>query len=325
MIIDIHNHFYPMSYIESLRENKGYASVKYDSQGRLIIQYEGDYNIIVRSHIDISDRLKVMDKFGIDMQVLTLTTPGVERENIDVALGLARKTNDDFSDIVEKYPDRFSALAALPLQAPELAVEELRRAVIDLGLKGAIIFSNINGKPLDLKEFWVIYEEAARLDVPIFIHPTSPINLRFMEDYRIVPIFGFTVDTSLAVLRLILSGVLEKYPTLKVIAAHVGGVLPYLIGRIDKCFQMYPESKQNISNPPSYYMKNIYVDSICYDQKILEFVYKSLGSDKIMLGTDYPHQITDIEKAVERVKNLNIPGEDEENILSKNAIKLFKL
>jgi aminocarboxymuconate-semialdehyde decarboxylase len=325
MNIDVHNHFYPPQYIEELKIGGGYASIDFNGHGNLIIRYEGDYNVVVKPHIDVLERIKVMDKYGIDMQILTLTTPGVEREPVDRGVKLAKIVNDSFSEIVEKYPDRFRALAILPLQSPEMALEEFRRAILDLGLNGAIIFSNINGKPLDSREFWPIYGEAERLGFPLFIHPTSPINFKFMEDYRIVPMFGFPVDTSLAVLRLILSGVMERFPSLKIVVAHLGGVLPYIIGRIDTCIQAYPEAKKVINKPASAYLKNIYFDSICYNNNILKFSCGFLGANKIMLGTDFPHQITDIENAVWRVKQLGVSGEEEKMILGENAIKVFKI
>jgi len=325
MNIDVHSHFYPSQYIEELKMGGGYAYIEFDEYGSMIIKYEGDYNVVVKSHIDVLERIKVMDKCGIDMQILTLTTPGVEREPVDRGVKLAKIVNDSFSEIVERYPDRFRALAILPLQSPDIAVEEFRRAVLDLGLNGAIIFSNINGRPLDSKDFWPLYGEAEKLGFPLFIHPTSPVNLKFMEDYRIVPMFGFPVDTSLAVLRLILSGVIEKFPSLKIVVAHLGGVLPYIIGRIDTCIQAYPEAKKVIDKPASAYLKNMYFDSICYNNNILRFSCDFLGADKIMLGTDFPHQITDIENAVWRVKQLGIGELEERMILGENAIKVFKI
>jgi aminocarboxymuconate-semialdehyde decarboxylase len=230
MNIDFHNHFFPEAYIKELKKEKGYAEVKTDSQGRVLIYYSGDYNIVVGPHVDIKQRIEEMDKYNMDMQVLTLTTPGVERETAKRGIHLARVANDIFSDIVGKYPDRFVALATLPLQDTKASVDELRRAVKDLGLSGGMIFSNINNKTLDLKEFWPIYEEAVKLDVPLFIHPTTPIDLTGLIDYRLVPMLGFTLDTSLAVTRMIYGGVFDKYPSLKVVASHLGGTLPFLVG-----------------------------------------------------------------------------------------------
>jgi aminocarboxymuconate-semialdehyde decarboxylase len=325
LIIDFHNHFYPNAYIKELKREKGYATVSTDEYGRLLIHYTGDYNVVVGPHIDIDHRIKDMDRHGIDMQVLTLTTPGVEREAPERGIKLAQLSNNGFSEIIEKHPDRFTALATLPLQKASAAVEELERAVNDLGLKGAMLLSNVNGKPLDATEFFPVYEKAVKLDVPLYIHPTSPINFQGMEDYRLVPIMGFGIDTSLAVLRLVFSGYLKKLPDLKLAASHVGGIFPFLRGRIETGFKAYPECKVNISEPPSVYLKEIWMDSIIYDEDVLMSALAFSGSEKIMLGTDHPHQIGDIQNAVERIKSLNIPEHEKELILGDNAGRLLKL
>jgi aminocarboxymuconate-semialdehyde decarboxylase len=325
LIVDFHNHFYPKAYIDELKSWKGYASVSKDEKGRLLIRYTGDYNIVVGPHINLEDRIKAMRKYEIDLQVLTLTTPSVEREVPTRGIRLAQLANDGFGEIVEKQPDRFAALAALPLQDPEAAAIELERAVRERGLSGATLMSNANDHPLDSEKLMPIYEEAAKLDVPLFIHPTSPLNHTAMDDYRLVPILGFGVDTTLAVLRLVFSGVMKRVPNLKLVAAHLGGVFPYLRGRIETGFNAYPECKANISEPPSHYLKKIWMDSLCYDQDILMSSLAYSGADKILLGTDFPHQITDIEKAVQRIRQLNVSDEEKQKILGENAAKLLKL
>ena len=325
MIIDFHNHFYPEAYIEELKRGKGYASVTRDDQGRLLIHYTGDYNIVVGPHIDLQERLDAMDRHGIDMQVLTLTTPGVEREKPERGIRLARLANDGFGEIVEEHPDRFTALATLPLQAPEAAAVELDRAVEECGLRGAMLMSNVEGQPLDSGRFMPVYERAVKLDVPLYIHPTSPINHAAMEDYRLVPILGFGVDTTLAVLRLVFSGVLKRLPRLKLAASHLGGVYPYLRGRIDTGFHAYPECKVDITEPPSRYMKRVWMDSIIYDEEVFMSAYAFSGPEKIMLGSDFPHQIGDLENAVDRIMRLAICDEEKEKILGGNAAKLLKL
>jgi len=323
--IDFHNHFYPKAYIEELGRGGGYARVGRDELGRLLIHYEGDYNIVVGPHVDIDERLKAMDGCGIEMQALSLTTPSVEREKLERGIRLARLANDGFSEVVEEHPDRFVALAALPLQDPEASAEELERAVRDLGLRGGALMTNVAGRSLDSEEFMPVYETAVRLDVPLFIHPTSPINSSAMGDYRLVPMLGFGVDTSLLVLRLVFSGVLERLGGLKLVASHLGGVFPYLRGRIDTCFNAYPECKVNISKPPSTYLKRIWTDSIIYDQDLLRSTLAFSGADKVVLGTDHPHQIEDIAKAVGRIEELNISDDEKDKILWKNAAKLLKL
>jgi len=325
LIIDFHNHFYPRAYLDELKRAKGYASIETDRQGRLVIHYAGDYNIVVGPHIHLEDRLNAMDRCRLDMQVLTLTTPGVEREEPERGIRLAELTNDEFGRIVEKYPNQFTALATLPLQKPDAAVDELERAVEECGLKGAMLLSNVNGEPLDSKRFIPIYEKAVKLDVPLHIHPTSPINDAAMDDYRLVPILGFGVDTALAVLRLVFSGILERLPGLKLVASHLGGVFPYLRGRIDAGFQAYPECKVNISKPPSHHLRQIWMDSLCYDQNVLMSTYAFSGAEKIVLGSDFPHQIADLENAVERIKQMKIGDDEKEKILGGNAARLLKL
>jgi aminocarboxymuconate-semialdehyde decarboxylase len=324
--IDFHNHFYPDAYIRELNSTIGYAKVSADRNGQQVIEYKGDYNIVVGPHVRIEDRLEAMDKFDIDAQVLSLTTPGVERESPGRGVRLAKLANDGFRTVCEKYPNGFRALATLPLQDPGSSLDELDRAIRDLGLKGVIIFSNLNGRHLDSEELIPIYEKAARLDVPIFIHPTSPVNFAGMEEFRLVPILGFTVDTSLALLRLVFSGILDRVPNLKSVMAHTGGVFPQIRGRIEIGYNAYPECKVNISHPPSYYFRrNVWVDTVCYDRDVLMSSLAFLGSGRILLGTDFPHQISDMENAVRRVKSLEIDDKDKEGILGANCARLLKL
>jgi aminocarboxymuconate-semialdehyde decarboxylase len=325
-VVDFHNHFYPKGYIDELkRSTNGYASITKDSQGRLLVNYTGDYNVIVGPHVVLDDRIPAMKKCGIDMEVLTLTTPGVEREKTERGLRLARLTNDGFGEIVDKHRDTFAALATLPMQDPEAAVEELERSVNDLGLRGAMIFSNANGKPLDSKEFVPLYEKAEHLGVPLFIHSTSPLNSAYMDDYRLVPLLGFGVDTSLAILRLLFSGIMERVASLSIVATHTGGVFPYLRGRIERGYEMYPECRENISKPPSHYFKKIWLDTVCYSEEVMMSSYSFVGGKKMLLGTDFPHQIHDMDKAVQRVRNLSITEEEKEMILGKNAMELLRL
>ena len=325
MIIDFHSHYYPEAYLSELKEGKAHASVEKDREGRLLVRYTGDYNIVVGPHVDLGERVKAMDKSGIDIQVLTLTTPGVEREEPEQGTKLARLTNDEFGRIVEKHSDRFTALAVLPLQDPAAAVAEFERAIEVCGLKGAMVPSNVNGQPLDSDVFLPIFEIAAKLNVPLYIHPTSPINQTAMDEWRLVPILGFGVDTTLAVLRLVFKGVLKRWPTLKLVASHLGGVFPYLRGRIDRGFEAYPECRVNISEPPTHYLKRIWIDSICYDSSVFMSSYAFSGPERILLGTDFPHQISDLERSVERINQLEISADDKRRILGANAKELLRL
>jgi len=325
MKIDVHNHFYPAPYLKELEKGDTQARLERGKGSIPHLLYAGDYNILVEGHRVIEHRLKDLDRTGIEMQVLTLTTPGVHIEERARGVGLAQIVNDAFSEIVKQYPDRFVALATLPLQDPDASVRELERAVTKLGLKGAMVFTNVNGHPLNAPHFWPLYEKAAELEVPIMLHPTTPVSVEAYDELRLPPLVGFPFDTTIAVARLVLSGVLEKYPTLKLIAAHLGGAIPYLAERIDRGYKVYPEIRTNIPRPPSDYFKQIYMDTVAFDTAALTFALEFAGPDKLLLGSDYPHQIGDLGGSVRAVEALQISTETKEKILEANAIQLFKI
>jgi aminocarboxymuconate-semialdehyde decarboxylase len=322
--IDVHNHFYPPAYLEELIKGKYVAKLTEDNNNNYILAYEGDYNIIVPGHRDIKYRLELLDKVGMETQILSLTTPGVHIEERDKGIYLAKISNDDFARISAEYPGRFYGLAALPLQDPEESAKELERAVKELGLVGGTIFTNVEGKNLDDPSFLCLYETAKELDVPLFIHPTTPTPSDNFIDYRLVASLGFTFDTTLVVSRLIFSGILDKVPCLKLIAAHLGGCLPYLSERLDRCHKAFPELK-NIQKKPSDYIKDVYIDCVSFEPKAVEFALSYMGDKRLLVGSDYPHQIGNIEKAVEIVNTINATDEQRELILHKNAEELFKL
>lgn len=323
--IDFHSHFYPRQYLDGLKESGGNARLRTTASGEAIIEYSGDYNIIAGGHVNLLDRLGAMKRFGVDMQVLTLTTPGVEREDERLGIRLATSTNDAFGDIAEKYPDSFVALATLPMQSPSAAVEELERAVRDRGLRGAMMFSNVAGRPIDGAEYLPVFEKAQSLDVPVFIHPTTPINGTCMQDYRLVPIMGFGVDTSLAIVRLVFSGIFERLPDLKLVATHTGGVFPYLRGRIEAAYDAYPETRVNMPHRPSEYFRRVWLDTVCYDRAVLESSMKFWGPGKMVMGSDYPHQIGDLKNCVSRLMQLDMPDEERELVLGRNAAELLRI
>ncbi|MFQ6016497.1 MAG: amidohydrolase family protein [Anaerolineae bacterium] len=325
MKVDFHNHFYPPQYLAELEKGDTRAKVERDEHGQLLLFYAGDYNVIVRTHRDAEERIREMERCGVDMQVLTLTTPGVHIEEPKQGVALARVVNDAFAAMMEKHRQHFMALAALPLQDPEAATAELERAVTELGLPGAVLFTNVNGQPLDAPHYRPLYEKAAALDALLFIHPTSPVGVEAMEDYRLVPLVGFPLDTTLAISRLVFSGLLETFPDLKFVLAHLGGAVPYLAERIDRGYFAYQESRANISKPPSEYFKKVYMDTVSFDPAALQFALAFAGPEKLLLGSDYPHQIGDLQRSVRVIEGLPILAEDRERILGRNAVELLKL
>ncbi len=323
MIIDFHNHLYPQAYLAELEKGNSRAVVERDDNGRMRLINAGDYNIIVEGHYLPEARIEAMDAAGVDMQVLTLTTPGVHIESVERGTALARLVNNAFADIIARYPRRFTALAALPLQETAAATAELERAVTQLGLPGALLFTTINGAAIDTPRFWPLYEKAAELDAVLFLHPASPPHVGHMKDYRLAPLVGFLHETTVAVSRLVFSGIFERWPDLRLVLCHMGGTMPYLAERIDFGFQVYPECQGTLSRPPSHTLKKFYMDTTPYSPRAIQFAIQFAGADKLLLGSDYPHQIGDLPGAVQTIQALPIPAAEKAGILGENGARLL--
>ena len=256
-------------------KREGYARATREGD-QIVVRYAGDYNVLVKGYLDTDERLEAMDKMGIDMQVLTSTSPGVAREEASRGVRLARVINDGLAETVEDHPSRFAALGVLPLQDPDEAIIEL--AILgECGLPGVSIPSNVAGRPLDSPEFHPVFEEAERLGLFVFIHPTSPLNTVAMADNRLITLLGYGVDTSLAVLRIMFSGLLDQLPSLRLGASHLGGVYPFLHGRLDQGYAKYPEIS-GLGRPPSEYLRGVYVDSCGYSSRTIRYAVESLGA-----------------------------------------------
>ena len=325
MILDFHNHFFPSSYLKELAKGDADASVETDAEGRTIMVTDGDYNIIVEEHHNPVARIEAMAAAGVDMQCLTMTVPGVHSERPEIGVRLAQIVNDGFAEIAGQYPEHFTALAVLPLQDPQAAVAELERAVTQGNLRGGTLFTHINGKQLDHEDFWPLYEKASALDVPLFVHPIVPEQIGHMRDYRLVAVEGFLFETSIAVSRMIYGGLLERFPNLTLVLAHMGGTLPFLAERMDRGFEVYPECRTKLSQPPSIALRQMYMDTFPHSQKAIEFCIDFAGADKVLMGSDYPHQIGDLPGAVSTINDLAIDEADKALILGNNAKRLLKI
>ena len=281
-------------------------------------------------------RIKDMDADGIDMQILSLSFPGTEYFDAKDATIVAKIVNDELSQAVKQYPQRFSAFATIAPQDPRQAATELERAVKELGLKGAMIIGSIQGEYMDKKKFWPVFAKAEELDVPLYIHPKMPPQ-DMINPYMDYPgltqaMLGFAADASLHAMRLILSGVFEKYPKVKVILGHLGEALPFWLWRMDSRFREVLKADHEAAGyykdfkraPSQYFKDNFYVTtSGMFWTPALEFVSRVFGPDKILYATDYPYESgEDITTFIEQAQ---IDKENKERIYHGNAEKLFKL
>lgn len=322
-VVDFHNHFYPPEYLEALRTGPSRVKVSEDPEGNPVLHYPGDYNVAVPGHRDIDYRQRVLDEAGVNTQVLTLTTPGVHVETPDMAARMARVVNDAFALIVQERGDRFRALATLPLNDPAASVVELTRAVRELALPGAMVFSNIEGVPLADERFWPLWERADELGALIYVHPTAPVGVESMTEYWLMPLVGFPTDTTLAAARLVFAGVPERFPGIRWVLAHLGGAIPYLAERLDRGFHAFRECRAHISEPPSVYLRRFYYDTVNFDAGALRLALEFAGPERLLAGSDYPHMIGSLESMLTSLRALGASDHAERGILGGNAAELL--
>ena len=325
-IIDIHNHFYPPAYLEALASHPGNVQVTRDGEGNPLLHYPGDYNIAVRGHRDIAYREQVLTEHGVDRQVLSMTTPGTHVERPERARALATLVNDAFAQVAAERGRRFSALATLPLNDAAASAAELERCLTQLGLPGAMLFSNVNGVALADRRFWPVYEVANERGAFLYIHPTSPVGVEAMTEYWLMPLVGFLFDTTLAAAHLVFAGVIERFPRIQWVLSHLGGAVPYLAERLDRGFYAFRECRQHIERPPSEYLKDRFLyDTVNFDARALALAAEFAGADRLLAGSDYPHQIGSIPRMLESIGALRPTAADGEAILGGNAIRLLGL
>jgi predicted TIM-barrel fold metal-dependent hydrolase len=312
MRIDVQAHFSPREYLKVVQANLDaiYPSIK-------------NFRIFDET-CDIQTRMIRMKSNKIDKQILCIPPPGVDRLSKEAGISLAKLCNDQISQTVTKYPDYFEGLAVLPLQAIDESLHELHRAVNELGLKGIMINSNTNWKPLDSPEFFPVYEAAGKLGAPIFIHPAVPTNTDFQQDYGIYVSLGFIYDSSLAMLRLIQSGTLDRFPKTNFILGHLGGVLPYVVQRIDELWLSFPPQMRGpCKQAPSSYFRRIYLDTMNNFQPAHKLAKKVSGPERLLFGTDYPYP--GYNDCVNCIESLELSEDEKAQIFCENAIRLFNI
>lgn len=323
-VIDIHTHMLCDSWLAMLRQH-GAPDIELRpiEGGREALFEEGVQSFVpIPEMFDYKLRVRDMDREGIDISIVSLTGPSVYWGTPEISAETARLINDDMAAAQTAYPDRIRWFATLPWQYPELALAELARAC-DNGAVGVFVLANIRYMTLIDPHLAPIWAEIDRRGLPVLVHPTTPPGVHEMDVGRLLPTVGFTFDTALAVGKMILDGFLDRYPNIKVIAAHAGGTLPYLAGRMDLFFeQRTPPSERKISEPPSKHLARLYYDSITFQPTSLKLCLEMGGPDHVMFGTDYPHP-ADIPLLLGLVNDL--PADQRDAVAGGTAMKLFKL
>ena len=325
-VIDVHTHMLNDAWLALLKKRGGGYKVRKVLGGQSGIVKDGaPFMTLMPGMFDYELRIRAMDEAGVDIAIVTLTSPNVFWGSAKQSLEAARVVNDDMAAQSRRYPGRIRFMCSLPWQHAKLALAELKRACDELGALGVMQLANVDGASLTERRFAPVWKEIDRRGLPVLIHPSAPPGTRELDvmKYNLIASVGFMFDTSLAVSRMIFDGFLDRYPNVKLIAAHGGGALPYLAGRLDICHDNMPACREKISEKPSSYLKRIYYDSVVFQQESLELAIKVGGADKVLYGSDYPHNIGDMKGCLARVDTL--PSAQRDAVRGGNAMRIFNL
>ncbi len=327
--VDVFNHILPQKYKEALDK----AAPGYEQK---------PVNDGLPTLWDMDHRFRIMDKYEGLVQVLTLSRPPIEEvvPNAQMAMDLTRLGNDEIAEIVFKYPNKFAAgIAAVAMNDPDGSVKELERCITELKFKGVQLYTDFCGKPLDSPEFTPIYEMMAHYNLPIWIHPTTGITsteytTEKRPKYITVHLFGWPYETTMAMARLVFSGIFDRFPNLKVITHHAGGMVPFyeqrIVAFLDESQRRRGKLPYQLTKAPIEYFKMFYADTALYGNSGgLMLAREFFGVDHLLFGTDLPfsgwygERVT--KQTIEAVEAMKIPEEEIKMIFADNARKLMRL
>lgn len=324
-VVDVHTHMLSREWVDLLVERSGVYTVGEVLGGSQAVHRAGaPFMTLTPGMFDYDLRIAEMDKAGVDIAIVSLTCPNVFWGDAATSTEAARLVNDDMAAAQRRYPDRIRWLTSLPWQYPEQAIAELDRSC-EAGAVGVMTLANIGGRPLTDPQFSAIWRAIDDRALPVLVHPGLPPGLEQMEmeRYNLVATVGFTFDTTLALSRMILDGFFDTYRRLRIIGAHAGGYLPFLVGRLDTWHRSFEPVRETIQQLPSSYLDRICVDSIVYTPEALELTVSVFGPRGVLYGSDYPHKCGRMDEMLDLVAQL--PAETAEQVRGANAVRIFGL
>jgi aminocarboxymuconate-semialdehyde decarboxylase len=325
--IDIHAHYYPQTYLETIAEDGKRFNCEYrmTDQGFYTKTPAGNQGPLPTKFIDLKQRIAEMDATGVAIQAISLTTPMNYWGDAEISLTLAKAWNDGASAAHLAYPTRLVAFLTLPMLFPDHAMDELNRASKLPGMRGVYLGTNIEGRDLDDPLFEPVFARIEALDLPVFLHPLTTLGGARTKPYYLSNLLGNPFETAVAASHLIFGGVLDRHPKLQVNLPHGGGVFPILIGRLDHGWQVRSEfDHARMPNPPSAYLQRFTYDTIVHSKSIMEFVIREVGAERVMIGSDYCFDMG-VARPLELLEQVNISSSQRKMILGENAARLLKL
>ena len=319
--IDAQSHMVPPPVLEFMMTRDTLPRA-YEQEGAYYT-LTGEWRRRVRpQHLEVDAKIADMDRAGIRTAALSINDPGPECFGAD-GPRVARLAHDSIRDAAESHPGRFFGLATLPLHHMEESLRELDRCVDQLGFRGILLYSNLAGRFPDEEEFRPLFKRAEEMDIPILLHPAYPMTYDAVKGRSLVGGLGLMFDTTIALARIILAGILDRHPRLKLLCPHVGGALPYLVGRMDHQTQVLKRGAEHINRPPSEYLRQIYFDTVSPIAMAIRYGYDFAGPDRLLYASDHPW--VDPNLIVSKIDGLGLPVADLKKIYAGNAKKLFQL
>lgn len=322
--IDFHAYYQPPRFLEHLRRREQYPRIERTDAGEAVFTAPGAGRLLRPEQLDLDKRIELMDKAGVGAQILRLqNVGGIDAFGSDEASDMARMINEELSEIARRYPGRFLPFAAVPLQVPDKACEELTYAVTQLGHRGVGASCQVGGVGLDDPKYNAFLRTAQALRVPVLVLPNHPSLLdASLRPYQwLSGAFGFQVDLTWAALRLLASGALDQMPGLVVIVANLGGVLASITERLDEYWNRVHAGSTTMKQRPSAELRRMYYETASADPRAIALAASILGSDRLLFGSDYPSFA--LERGMRNVLETGLPAADIEAILSGNAARLF--
>jgi aminocarboxymuconate-semialdehyde decarboxylase len=319
--IDCQSHLFSEEFLRLLERRTTSPYVVHEGGDRYVIVNEWKRKIPPK-FTDVNAKLMDMDAAGIQMAALSINDPGPELFGKD-SPAMAVMLNDFIADQVRQHPNRFFGLATLPFDSADSMLKEFDRCVHKLGMKGILLYSNLDGRFPDEEPARQLFGAAEKLGIPVLLHPARPVTFDEVKAYEMAAGIGLMFDTTIALCRLILSGMLEQHPKLKLVCPHVGGALPYLIGRVDHQTMVLKRGAQNIRQAPSQYLKNVWLDTVTPIGLAIKYAWEFAGPDKLLYSSDHPW--VDPKLIIQQVDSQKLPVADLAKLYSGNARTLFNL
>ncbi len=319
--IDCQSHLFCPEAI-ALMEKRNTEPRVYTVDGVRILRM-GDWLRKVPAHYtDVDAKLAAMDAAGITRTALSINDPGPEWFGADGPF-IAQLYNDFVGETVRKHPDRFFGICVLPLQDMRASLLELDRCVRQYDMRGILLYTNLAGRFSDEPEFRPLFARAVELDIPVLLHPAKPVTTDLVKDYELTSTLGNMFDNTIAITRLLMSGILDEFPRLKLVCPHLGGTLPYIVGRLDHQVGVLKRGPRNLTRLPSEYLKGIWMDVVSPLPIAVKFAHDFIGSERLIYSSDHPW--VDPTLIVETVQAAGLSADSEQKIFAQNARKLFRL